>query len=173
MAGDRQMFPVQTTSTRTLGSWQSLPVRRVAVTFVVVSVLLVLLGGVWLAVRGAAGVALMAALLVLAGAIAARAQERTREAAILKVLGASRLQVLSAYVIEYGLVGLISGAAGVALGYAAAWPVVVRVFEAQWSVDWGGVAALLGGASGLAALGGLMAAFQALSRRPAPALRSE
>ena len=126
-----------------------------------------------LAVRGAAGVALMAALLVLAGAIAARAQERTREAAILKVLGASRLQVLSAYVIEYGLVGLISGAAGVALGYAAAWPVVVRVFEAQWSVDWGGVAALLGGASGLAALGGLMAAFQALSRRPAPALRSE
>lgn len=126
-----------------------------------------------LAVRGAAGVALMAALLVLAGAIAARAQERTREAAILKVLGASRAQVLSAYVIEYGLVGLIAGAAGVALGYAAAWPVVVRVFEAQWSVDWGGVAALLGGASMLAATGGLLAAFQALSLRPAPALRSE
>lgn len=126
-----------------------------------------------LAVRGAAGVALLAALLVLTGAIAARAQERTREAAILKVLGASRRQVLTAYVIEYGLVGLISGAAGVALGYAAAWPVVVRVFEAQWSVDWGGVAVLLAGASGLAAVGGLLAAFQALSKRPAAALRSE
>ncbi len=126
-----------------------------------------------LAVRGAAAVALLAALLVLAGAIAARAQERTREAAILKVLGASRAQVLSAYVIEYGLVGLISAAAGVALGYAAAWPIVVRVFEAQWSVDWGGVAALLGGASGLAAIGGLMASFQALSKQPAAALRSE
>ena len=126
-----------------------------------------------LAVRGAAAVALMAALLVLAGAIAARAQERTREAATLKVLGASRVQVLSAYVIEYGLVGLIAGAAGVGLGYAAAWPIVVRVFEAKWSVDWAGVAALLGGASAIAGVGGLLASFQALSKRPAPALRSE
>lgn len=126
-----------------------------------------------LAVRGAAAVALLAALLVLAGAIAARAQERTREAATLKVLGASRAQVLSAYVIEYGLVGVIAGAAGVGLGYAAAWPVVALVFEAKWSVDWGGVAALLGGASLLAAGGGLLASFQALSKRPAPALRSE
>jgi putative ABC transport system permease protein len=126
-----------------------------------------------LAVRGAAAVALLAALLVLAGAIAARAQERTREAATLKVLGASRIQVLSAYVIEYGLIGVIAGAAGVGLGYAAAWPVVVLVFEAKWSVDWGGVAALLGGASALAAAGGLLASFQALSKRPAPALRSE
>ena len=126
-----------------------------------------------LAVRGAAAVALMAALLVLAGAIAARAVERTREAAILKVLGASRAQVLSAYVLEYGLVGLIAGAAGVALGYAAAWPVVVRVFETEWSVDWGGVFTLLAIASMLAGIGGLLAAFQALSKRPAPALRSE
>lgn len=126
-----------------------------------------------LAVRGAAAVALMAALLVLAGAIAARAQERTREAATLKVLGASRGQVLVAYGIEYGLVGLIAGTAGVGLGYLAAWPVVTRVFEARWSVDWAGVAALLGGASAIAAAAGLLAAFQALSKRPAPALRSE
>ncbi len=126
-----------------------------------------------LAVRGAAGVAAMAGLLVLAGAIAARARARTREAAILKVLGASRVQILAAYVLEYGLVGAIAGAAGVALGYAAAWPVVVKVFQAQWSVDWAGVAALLAGAALVAASGGLLAAFQALSKRPAPALRAE
>jgi putative ABC transport system permease protein len=40
-------------------------------------------------------------------------------------------------------------------------------------VDWAGVAALLVGASGLAGVGGLLASFQALSKRPAPALRSE
>jgi putative ABC transport system permease protein len=51
--------------------------------------------------------------------------------------------------------------------------VVVMVFEATWSVDWGGVGALVGGACGLAALGGLLAAAQALSRRPAPVLRTE
>jgi putative ABC transport system permease protein len=126
-----------------------------------------------LAVRGAAAVAALAGLLVLAGAIAARAQARVREAAILKVLGASRAQILAAYVLEYGAVGAVAGAAGVLLGCAAAWPVVVKIFQAHWSIDWAGVAALLGGAALLAALGGLIAAFQALSKRPAPALRSE
>jgi putative ABC transport system permease protein len=125
------------------------------------------------AVRGAAAVAALAGLLVLAGAIAARARERTKEAATLKVLGASRGQILFAYMLEYGAVGAIAGAAGVVLGYAAAWPVVVKVFQAHWSVDWAGVAALLGGAATLAGAGGLLAAFQALSQRPAPALRSE
>jgi putative ABC transport system permease protein len=126
-----------------------------------------------LAVRGAAAVAALAGLLVLAGAIAARARERAREAATLKVLGASRAQILAAYVLEYGAVGAVAGAAGVLLGYAAAWPVVVRVFHAHWSVDWAGVAALLGAAAALAGVGGLLAAFQALSKRPAAALRTE
>src|SRR5204862_913926 len=126
-----------------------------------------------LAIRSAAAVAGLAGVLVLAGAIAARARERVREAAVLKVLGASRAQILSAYVLEYGAVGIIAGAAGVALGYAAAWPVVVRVFKAQWSVDWAGVAALVGGAAALAAVGGVLAAAQALSQRPAGALRAE
>jgi putative ABC transport system permease protein len=132
-----------------------------------------LFGRLALAVRGAAAVAALAGLLVLTGAIAARAQARVREAAILKVLGASRAQILAAYVLEYGAVGAIAGAAGVLLGYAAAWPVVVKVFQTHWSVDWAGVAALLVGAAVLAGAGGLIAAFQALSRRPAPALRSE
>jgi putative ABC transport system permease protein len=126
-----------------------------------------------LAVRGAAAVAALAGLLVLAGAIAARARARTREAATLKVLGASRAQILSAYVLEYGCVGIIAGTAGVALGYAAAWPVVVKVFHAKWSMDWAGVGALLAAASVVAGLGGLLAAFQALSKRPAPALRAD
>jgi putative ABC transport system permease protein len=126
-----------------------------------------------LAIRGAAAVAALAGLLVLVGAIAARAQARGREAAILKVLGASTGQILGAYAVEYGAVGLIAGVAGVALGYVAAWPVVVKVFEASWSVDWTGVAALVGGAALLACGGGLVAALAALSRRPAPTLRSD
>ncbi|SFJ06431.1 ABC transporter permease [Caulobacter sp. UNC279MFTsu5.1] len=126
-----------------------------------------------LAVRGAAAVAGLAGLLVLAGAIAAGARARAREAATLKVLGATRGQILAAYAIEYGAVGLIAGAAGVALGFAAAWPVVVKVFEARWSVDWGGVMILLAGAAGLSMAGGLLAAALALSQRPAPVLRAE
>lgn len=126
-----------------------------------------------LAIRGAAAVAALAGLLVLAGAIAARAQARTREASILKVLGATRLQVLGAYVLEYGAVGLIAGLTGVGLGCLAAWPVVTRIFKAEWAVDWSGVALLVLGAAVLAALGGLLATFHALAKRPAAALRTE
>jgi putative ABC transport system permease protein len=126
-----------------------------------------------LAVRGAAAVAGLAGLLVLAGAIAAGARARAREAATLKVLGATRSQILVAYVIEYGAVGLIAGSAGVLLGFAAAWPVVVKVFEAHWSVDWSGVLLLLAGATSLTAAGGLIAASLALSQRPAPVLRGD
>ena len=126
-----------------------------------------------MAIRAAAAVAALAGLLVLAGAIAARAQARAREASILKVLGATRAQILAAYALEYGAVGLIAGAAGVALGCAAAWPVVVKVFEATWSLDWSGVATLVLGACLLAAAGGVAAAAVALGRRPAPVLRAE
>jgi putative ABC transport system permease protein len=125
-----------------------------------------------LAIRAAAAVAALAGLLVLAGAIAARARTRAREAAVLKVLGATRGQILCAYALEYGAVGLIAGVAGVGLGYAAAWPVVVKVFEASWSVDWSGVAGLVVGAAALAGLGGVVAALAALAQRPAPVLRA-
>lgn len=126
-----------------------------------------------LAVRAAAAVAALAGLLVLAGAIAAGAQARAREAAVLKVLGASRGQILGAYGMEYASVGLIAGAIGVALGVAAAWPVITLVFKSDWAVDWAGVAALVAGVAALTGLGGLAAAFQALARRPAATLRAE
>ena len=126
-----------------------------------------------LAVRGAAAVAGLAGLLVLAGAIAAGARARAKEAATLKVLGAARWQILTAYAIEYGAVGAVAGLAGVALGAAAAWPVVVKVFEATWSVDWAGVAALIGAAAAITAAGGLLAAHHAQAQRPAPVLRAD
>jgi putative ABC transport system permease protein len=125
------------------------------------------------AVRGAAAVAALAGLLVLTGAITASAQTRGREAAILKVLGATRGQILLAYGVEYGAVGVIAGVAGVALGAAAAYPVVAFVFHARWSLDVGGVAALVAVTAGLAAVGGLAGAAVALGRRPAGVLRGE
>jgi len=88
------------------------------------------------------------------------------------VLGAARWQILTAYIIEYGAVGVAAGLAGVALGAAAAWPVVVKVFEASWNVDWAGIAALIAAAAALTGVGGLLAALHALAQRPAPMLRT-
>jgi putative ABC transport system permease protein len=125
------------------------------------------------AVRGASAVAALSGLLVLIGALTASGQARARESAILKVLGADRRQILSAFVIEYGAVGLIAGFAGVLLGALAAYPVTTLVFQTRWSMDWGGVAAILLAAAILAALGGLVSALAAMAQRPAPVLRTQ
>lgn len=125
-----------------------------------------------LAIRAAAGVAILAGLLVLAGALAAGASTRMREAAILKVLGASRGQILTAYGLEYGAVGLIAGVVGVALGASAAWPVIRFIFKSEWAFDWAGIAMLLASAAAVTASGGVVSTWQALRRRPASALRA-
>jgi putative ABC transport system permease protein len=125
-----------------------------------------------LALRAAAGVALLAGLLVLAGALATGANTRMREAAILKVLGASRGQIMAAYGVEYGSVGLIAGMVGVLLGAMAAWPVIKFIFKSAWSFDWVAIAVLLAGVAAVTAGGGLVATWQALKRRPASALRT-
>ncbi len=124
-----------------------------------------------LAVRGAAGVAGLAGALVLIGALAATASVRAQEAAVLRVLGAARGQVLAAYAVEYGAVGLIAGAAGLVLGAAAAWPIVVLVFRFRWSVDWAALAGVLAAVAALSGGAGTVAAILALTRRPAPVLR--
>ncbi len=126
-----------------------------------------------LAVRGAAAVAGLAGLFVLIGALAATARTRVREAAILKVLGAARGQVLVAYMVEYLAVGVIAGGAGALLGMAAAWPIVTLVFRFRWSVDWPALLTVLAGVAAISAGGGAVAAVVALSRRPAPSLRAE
>jgi putative ABC transport system permease protein len=125
------------------------------------------------AVRGAAAVAALAGLLVMVGAVAATAQARAREAAVLRVLGSTRLQILAAYCVEYGAVGAIAGIAGVLLGTAAAYPVITFVFHIPWSIDWSGIVVLLAVAGLAAAVVGAIGAFAALARRPAPVLRSE
>ena len=126
-----------------------------------------------LGVRGAAAVVALAGLLVLVGATTATAERRTREVAILKVLGAARSQALVASVVEYGAVGLIAAATGVLLGIAAAYPVVRYAFHFDWRFDWSVVTVLLPLTVALTAGGGALAAIPALLRRPAPVLRGE
>src|SRR3546814_2734498 len=81
------------------------------------------------AIVAAASVAILAGIAVLIGAIAASRQARSYDSVILKTLGASRLQVLGAQVLEYGLLALVLALVSLVLGTAAAWYVIVQVLE--------------------------------------------
>jgi len=73
------------------------------------------LGALGTAVRVTAAVAIVAGALVLAGAIAAGHSRRIYESVVLKVLGATRAGVLKAFVFEYCLLGLATGAIAAAI----------------------------------------------------------
>jgi putative ABC transport system permease protein len=71
------------------------------------------------AVRWVLGFSLLAGALVLAAALASSAAERRREAALLRTLGASSVQLRAAAAAEFALLGLIAGLTA-ALGAAGA-----------------------------------------------------
>lgn len=125
------------------------------------------------AVRLVAAVALLAGALVLAGAVAAGHRRRVYDAVVLKVLGATRREVMTAYLLEYGLLGLAAAALAVGLGALTAWGVLTRVMGFEWvflpMAALGAVAAALTITLGL----GLWGAWRALGVPAAPLLRNE
>ncbi len=124
-------------------------------------------------VRAASLVTILAGLLVLAGAIAAGQRARIYDSTVLKVLGATRARIAGIYALEYGLLGVITGALSLAAGTLAAWLVARRVFEVAFVFDLrAALLTVLGGAAATL-LFGLAAAWSALSTRPAAQLRNQ
>ncbi|MGI4730986.1 MAG: ABC transporter permease [Janthinobacterium lividum] len=131
------------------------------------------IGRVTVAVRAAAAVTVAAGIAVLIGAVAASARARRYDAVILKLLGATRAQVLGAQAIEYALLAALLSLVALAVGGGAGWYVVRHVFALAWAPDWRVVGLTLATAT-VATLGiGLLGSLPALRARPAAALRSE
>lgn len=124
------------------------------------------------AIRVAASVALVASILVLAGALASGHRQRIYDAVLLKTFGASRRRVLGAFVAEYMLLGLAAAVFGVVAGSAAAVGVLEGVMDIDASVD--PVVALVSAAAALAlTVGfGLVGTWRVLGQKAAPVLRN-
>jgi putative ABC transport system permease protein len=125
-----------------------------------------------LGIRGASGLTLLMAVLVLGGALAAGHRHRVYDAVVLKTLGATRGRLLSAYALEYLLIGLATALFGVAAGSAAAALVITQVMNLTFA--WLPAPALTAAAAAVAAtvVLGLVGTFSALGQKPAPVLRT-
>jgi putative ABC transport system permease protein len=132
-----------------------------------------LLSQIGTAVRSTAGVTLLAGALVLAGAVVAGHRRRIYDAVVLKVLGATRGDILRAFLIEYGLLGLLTAVIACALGSVAAWAVLTFVMEIDWTFL---PLTLLGTAALCVAITlgfGFLGTWVALGQKAAPLLRNE
>ncbi len=125
-----------------------------------------------LAIRGASAITLIAAALVLGGALAAGHRARVYDAVILKTLGATRARLIGAYTTEYLLLGSATALFGVLSGSLAGWLIVADLMHLTFTWQpWPALAAALGALAVTVALG-LTGTFSALGQKPAPILRN-
>ena len=125
-----------------------------------------------LAIDGASAVTLLAAALVLGGALAAGHRHRVYDAVILKTLGATRAQLIGAYTIEYLLLGGATALFGVLSGSLAGWLIVSDLMHLRFAwLPLPALAAAAGAATVTVALG-LIGTFNALGQKPASVLRN-
>ncbi len=116
---------------------------------------------------------LLAGVLVLVGAVAAGQRRRVQEAVILKTLGATRRQIRTAWLVEFGLLGLAAGLIAALVGTLASFGVARYLMHIDWVFLPGTLAVTLIVALALMLIFGYAACAAALRAKAAPLLRNE
>jgi putative ABC transport system permease protein len=139
----------------------------------VLSAVAALLNEVAAALTATGALTLAAGALVLVGAVAAGQRRRTREAVILKTLGATTGQIRAAWLTEFGLLGLVAGVIAAIVGSTASYGVAHYIMHTDWIFLPVTLICTLAGALALMLLFGYAGTAAALRARPAPLLRNE
>lgn len=129
--------------------------------------------GVGAAVTGTASVTVLAGVIVLAGAIAAARARRVYDSVVFKVLGATRWQIMGAFLLEYGLLGLLTGIVGAAVGTLISWAVIRHIMGMAWIFLPVDAAYTVLGAMLFTASAGFFGTWRALGERASGRLRNE
>lgn len=125
------------------------------------------------AVRVVALATVAAGILVLGGAVAAGHRRRVYDAVVLKVLGATRGMVASAFLIEHLLLGLAAAAVAALVGTLAAWALVTFPMKGSWTFLPGPLLVTAAGAVAVTLALGFAGTWRALGAKPARYLREE
>ncbi|QIE45567.1 FtsX-like permease family protein [Pseudohalocynthiibacter aestuariivivens] len=131
-----------------------------------------LLAGLAAATSWGAAATLLTGFLVLIGAAAADQGARVFEAAVLKVLGASRGRILLSLALRAALLGAAAGIVAIGAGILGGWAVSYYVMETDFAVIWPSALIIVAGGIGVTLLAALGFALRPLAARPAQVLRS-
>jgi putative ABC transport system permease protein len=123
-------------------------------------------------VRFLAGFSIFAGLMILASSIASTRFRRTREAVVLKTLGATRWRIIRIFSVEFSVLGLLAGTVGAIFANLLT-RVLLRKLEAQWHFEWRATLIALIGTAFLAVATGWLASYRILGLRPLEVLREE
>ncbi|APG63180.1 ABC transporter permease [Sphingorhabdus lutea] len=137
----------------------------------VITQITTLLGQMSTAIALAASIAILAGIAVLIGAISAQQSTRIYDSIVMKMLGATRAQILLAQAFEYLALALILSLLATIIGLAAAYMVVVQIFDFAFNPDPLLILLTLAMGGGVTLIIGLLGALPSLTVRPAQALR--
>jgi putative ABC transport system permease protein len=108
---------------------------------------------------------------VLFSAVAATRRDRIREGVLLKVLGASRGQIMRILLAEYALLGVLGSLTGMVLAIGGGWALTHYVFNASYAPALAPALAIAGAMLGLTITIGLLAGRDVFKETPMSALR--
>jgi putative ABC transport system permease protein len=131
-----------------------------------------LIGKLATGVAAAASVAILTAILVLAGAFAASQERRIYVAVILKTIGATRARILTALTLEFVVLGAIAAIVALLAGTIAAWVVIAEVMNLSFRMSLPVAISALLAAILVTLVMGLANTARALGRKAAPILRN-
>lgn len=131
------------------------------------------LGNIGLASRVIGFLSILAGVLVLAGAMLATQRRRVHEAVVMKVLGATRARIAGTFAWEFAFLGLATAVAALGVGTLAAYLVVRRLMNLEWTFLPTVAVAVALGAMALTLAFGLAGTLAALRQRPLALLRNE
>ena len=124
------------------------------------------------AVTIAALVTLVTGFVVLVGAAAAGERQRRYEAAVLKVIGASRARILASFALRAALTGAAAGLVAIVTGAVSGWAVMTFVMESDFAFEPTSALGIILGGILATLISGLVFMLRPLGLRPAQVLRS-
>ncbi|WP_272008255.1 ABC transporter permease [Roseovarius sp. ZX-A-9] len=131
-----------------------------------------LLAGLATATSWGAASTLLTGFLVLIGAAAADQAARVHEAAVLKVLGATRGRILRSLALRAALLGAAAGIVAIGAGILGGWAVSHYVMETSYTIIWSSALIIVASGIGVTLLAAIGFALRPLAVRPAQVLRA-
>jgi len=126
-----------------------------------------------LVVRFVSAFAILAGAIILASTVAGTRLRRTREAAVLKTLGARRGRLVAIFSVEFAILGAVAGFMGGALATAFSRLLLTRFLDAPFRLELVPNLATILLTTGLAIAAGWLASLRILRQRPLEVLRDE
>jgi putative ABC transport system permease protein len=129
------------------------------------------LGQLSLAAAAVGGLAVANGLLVLIGSLATGRQQRRADALITKVLGASQLELVGIFALQYLVLAVFAAVLATLIGLLLAWGLTLALLDVEFTVNIGILVAVLLGAVAIVSVFGVTTILSVFRTAPARLLR--